>query len=513
MIKKWWKGDRIFKKCTVKKSYLIIAMTVMLLAEAISLRFINVRAAESNISLNVEATGNNVEKVKSLANSLYTDNSGNFSSTKGQFTWDTQKNDKSWTYYNGIMMQAYLMINRETYLPSVNAFFDNNLCDDLITRKIDGKDTIYYDQANGVTFGYVNNTSAADNYYRPNELDSIPPARVLFDLLRDTSGTVSYTQKAKYIKMIEYVNEIMQSSKWTVQNSSNQAVAVGGNVRHKYNNDGWSTYQVALDSLYMSQPFFMELAHGLDDGLFNSSNKLKNLNSSMIYDAVCNRMIWIGNNLYDSNTGLYNHGWGPDAGLNGHFWSRATGWYAAALADVITMLPDSYASQRSSLVGIATRLFDGMIDYQDVDTGMWYNVTNRDYTLTDGSGNKLESSGSALMAYAMMKLYDEGYVGEKYGMAGLKAFNGTVKNKVTAQGLIDVYISSGVSTTDEGYLQKDYKVNEAKGVGPLIMAACYANSVAEKLKNSYTNPLVPDNAQEKLETPTNAASAAPKKNW
>lgn len=140
------------------------------------------------------------------------------------------------------------------------------------------------------------------------------------------------------------------------------------------------------------------------------------------------------------------------------------------------MMPDD--AYRSSLVIIAEELFDGMMEYQDADTGMWYNVVNLDGSL---SGNKLESSGSALMAYAMMKLYTDGYVGHKYGEAGLKAFNGTVAKKMTSDNrLTDVYRSSGVETTDAGYLQSTYETDEAKGVGPLIMASCYANAAAEK---------------------------------
>ena len=47
--------------------------------------------------------------------------------------------------------------------------------------------------------------------------------------------------------------------------------------------------------------------------------------------------------------------------------------------------------------------------------------------------------------------------------------------------LHDNYLSSGVETTAEGYLKKTYNDNEAKGVGPLIMASVYANAAADQL--------------------------------
>ena len=174
------------------------------------------------------------------------------------------------------------------------------------------------------------------------------------------------------------------------------------------------------------------------------------------------------------------------------YWLRAVGWYAAALADVISMLPDGdeYEDGKSSLVEIEKRLFDGMMEYQDSATGMWYNVINYGPELRGSvSGNELETSGTALIAYAMMKSYVEGYLDDSYGEAGLRAFNGTVMNELDNEGLHNVYISSGVETTPEGYLSKEYKINEAKGVGPLMMAATYANAAAD-IHSSPTAELI-----------------------
>lgn len=232
----------------------------------------------------------------------------------------------------------------------------------------------------------------------------------------------------------------------------------------------WETYQVALDGLYMAQPFLMELARAVDDVTLSTSAFQyytgAKPSSDKIYREVIGRMAWIGDNLYVPETHLYSHGWGPDAGLSGQHWLRGVGWYAAALADVIGMLPDEYEEGRSSLVEIEERLFDGMMEYQDDATGMWYNVINYGPELRGSvSGNELETSGTALIAYAMMKSYVEGYVDDTYGEAGLRAFNGTVKNYLDKAGLHNVYISSGVETTPEGYLGKEYKTNEAKGVG------------------------------------------------
>ncbi len=403
-------------------------------------------------SASVADTENAVYRVYDLAYRLRDENSDS-AKIGGGFTWDTEGKKRSWTYYNGIMMDAFLMLDEGGFASYANAFYGANI----------------------TTQGTVNSYGASDNYYRVNELDSIPPARALFDLLRDP--TTSSGSAEKYRKMIDYIYFLLQSHE--------RVEGTDGNFKHKMKNENWETYQVALDGLYMAQPFLMELANALDDGTLTDSDFQyytgtdTEISSDVIYRDVIGRMAWIGENLYVPETRLYSHGWGPEAGLSGQYWLRAVGWYAAALADVIGMLPEEYEEGRSNLVEIEKRLFDGMMEYQDDATGMWYNVINYGPELRGSvSGNELETSGTALIAYAMMKSYVEGYVDDTYGEAGLRAFNGTVMNYLDKNGLHNVYISSGVETAPEGYLTKEYKTNEAKGVGPLMMAATYANDAA-----------------------------------
>lgn len=420
-------------------------------------------ATEEPDYTSVEVTEESFEKVFNLAYGLYMENPQ--PGTGGRFTWDSEGKKRSWTYYNGIMMDAFLMLDSESFESYVNTFYKNNV----------------------TSQGKVNSSGAADNYYRENELDSIPPTRALFDLLR--SNSVSDAEKHNYKRIIDYVYSVM--SRFGVIPGTN------GNFRYKMNNANWGTYQLALDGMYMAQPFFMELANALDDGTltledFTSyTGSDENLeDTDKIYSAVFDRMYWVGDNLYDDGNGLYNHAWGPDAGLNGQYWLRAVGWYAAALADVISMLPDDFAQERDMLLEIETRLFDGMIAHQDRDTGVWYNVINYGPELAGSeSMNQLESSGSALMAYAMMRSYAEGFVGRSYGAAGLRAFNAIAALKLDDGRLCDVYLSSGVETTPEGYLSKPYVNNDAKGAGPLFMAAAWAKQAADLYNQPVAVPL------------------------
>lgn len=274
------------------------------------------------VSLSVADTAANAGRVKSLAQNLY--NGNNFASQNGGynyisgnqypsgslFSWDSEsKNNpkyRSWTYYNGIMMDAFLMIDSASFEQNVISFYDANIKNGQVDNS------------------RLTSSNYNKNRYAENELDSVPPARALFDLIK--SGSVSDSQKSNYKQMVYYVYSILES--FPKADGTNGAI-----YKHKYNNSNWNTFQVGLDGLYMAQPFLMEVANCLDSGsnLLDSSQYPA---SADLYASVYNSMIWVRNNMYNESLGLYHHGWGPSVGGNGHYWLRGIGWYAAALAEV-----------------------------------------------------------------------------------------------------------------------------------------------------------------------------------
>lgn len=400
-----------------------------------------------------EATSKNVAIVQSYAAQMMNANKKS-DYTAGKFSWDTEGKSDSWRYFNGVMLDAFMMVGDSDMTSYVDAVLSDNV------------------DSNGTCANY-----------KVGELDSVPMALAMFDLL-DSSANAE-----KYKKAIQYV--------YTQLEGQVTYDSCGGNMLHKQDTSGnptggWSTWNIGLDGLYMAQPFLMECANAIDSGKLTLKDKSGSaVTSESIYAAVYNRFAWVAENMYDSTTGLYHHGWNVSENKgNGHFWGRGIGWYAVALVDVIDMMPTTYQTQMTPYL---TKLFDGMLKYQDADTGMWYNVV----TQTTGlSKNILETSVSSMMAYSLMKAYNRGFVTDaKYGAAGLAAFNGVVANKVTgSEGsykVADTYLKSGVGTTDAYYTANGYTVDEAKGTGALIMAATQANAAAEKL-NAATEPTVPE---------------------
>lgn len=375
----------------------------------------------------------NVEIIQAYAKQLLSDSKNNPENfATGGFVWDTESKSDSWRYFNGVMMDAFLSLEGDEYVEYAEKFYNDNIAED----------------------------GTIQNYLR-GELDSVPAALGLFHLL-DSENADRYKVAINYI-----YNELEEQTAYP---------ECGGNFLHK---SSWKKFQIGLDGLYMAQPFLIRCANAIDERKLTLTAKDgHSVTAEEIYEAVYHRMYWVAENMYDETSKLYHHGWNvEEASGNGHFWGRGIGWYAVALVDVIEAMPEG--ENRDKLIGELPKLFDGMISYQDAETGLWYNVVNN----PELEKNELETSGSAMMAYALMKACNNDWVGETYGTAGLKAFNGIVETKVVKTGetysVTGIYQKSGVEVMDEGYVKNDYVADEGKGTGVLIMASTLALEAAK----------------------------------
>ena len=105
--------------------------------------------------------------------------------------------------------------------------------------------------------------------------------------------------------------------------------------------------------------------------------------------------------------------------------------------------------------------------------------------------NYLESTASSMFAYVLLKGYRKGYLSEEYLKAGVKAYNGILKQfiKVNADKTISLTRCCAVSGLGPGpgpyvkkpnykrdgsfeyYMSEPIRDNDAKGVGPFIWAS------------------------------------------
>lgn len=333
----------------------------------------------------------------------------------------------SWNYMDGCMIKAiielYHITKNEKYLQFADDFID-----------------------------YFVNDDGSIQSYDPKEynLDNVNAGKTLFDLYQ-------LTGKEKYRKAIDTVYSQLQGQPRTST----------GNFWHKmiYPNQIW------LDGLYMAQPFYMQYEVTYND--------CKNCSDSF------NQFENVYNLMRDTRNGLYYHAYDDSrqmfwcdkvTGLSSNFWLRALGWYAMALIDTMEIMPESLSKEKARLNAIYKELIDSMLPYQDEETGMWYQVVNRGGI----KPNYLETSGSAIFAYAIMKSVRLGFLDESYFQYGEKAFSGICRTYLSEEngelqlGGICLVAGLGNKEMREGtfdyYMREPIVKNEAKGVAPLILA-------------------------------------------
>ena len=283
-------------------------------------------------------------------------------------------------------------------------------------------------------------------------IDAINCGKVLFFALDETGDE-------RYRKAADFLHERL---------STHPRCAVG-NYWHK------EIYpeQIWLDGLYMAQPF--RAAY--------DSRWLSGLEAADIAAQFAN----VRKYLYNPEKGLYYHAcdlakvqpWAnKETGCSANFWLRSMGWYLMALVDCIDLMPEQLYEHRRTLMDLFLEAIKGILPYADPETGLFYQVIDR----ADVPENYLESSGSAMVAYALLKGVRLGLLDpERYLQQGLKTFRGLIENKLVKDEngvwhLKDICLVAGLGpgNTRDGsvayYRSETVGPDDAKGVGPMMMA-------------------------------------------
>lgn len=335
----------------------------------------------------------------------------------------------AWNYIDGCMMvsllELYKTTKKEKYLEFVKGFVD------------------YYVHEDGTILGYNKEKYSTDD---------VSETRVLFDLY-------AYTKEEKYSKAIEMVYEQVKTHPRTKE----------GNFWHKkiYPNQVW------LDGLYMMQPFYTRYE--------TERNKMQN------YADIVRQYKNVYSLMRDEKTGLYYHGFDSSkemfwadkkTGLSKNFWLRSLGWFTVSLIDVYEYMNEQMYDEYHTIKMMFKETVDSLLKFQDQESKMFYQVPN----FPNREGNYLETSGSSMIAYAILKGVRLKALPERYQKIGLEIFNGicnkylTVKNDDLNLGGICLVAGLGPETnlrrdgTFEYYMSEPVVENDAKGVGPFIMA-------------------------------------------
>ncbi len=335
----------------------------------------------------------------------------------------------SWNYIDGCMIHALLELygirRNENYLRFADAFIDYFVSEDGQIRSYDPME---------------------------HNLDNVNAGKTLFELYK-------LTGKEKYRRAIDTIYSQIKTQPRTKE----------GNFWHKkiYPNQVW------LDGLYMAQPFYAMYELEYDD--------------CRHMDDIYSQFMNVYKLMRDPLNGLYYHAYDSSreafwcdkvTGLSGNAWLRALGWYAMALIDTIDIISarPELGEYKDGLTKNYRELIDAMLPYQDKEFGMWCQVPN----FPQIQKNYLETSGTAIFAYAIMKSVRLGILPEEYFAAGKRAFEGTCRKYLSEKDgqlqLGGICLVAGLGNkemregTYEYYMREPVVENEAKGIAPLILA-------------------------------------------
>ena len=353
-------------------------------------------------------------------------------STPERTAWNIEKirqgKPADWNYIDGCMITALLSL-----------------------AEITGE-ARYFDFSERFIDAFVNEDGTIRTYDpEKRTLDDINEGRVLFDLY-DKTG------KEKYRRAADYLMARLREQPRTAE----------GSFWHKkiYPNQVW------LDGVYMAQPFaaLYEKRFGAGD-----------------YGDILNQVRVVRDRMRDPRTGLYYHGYDQsraafwadkETGLSKNFWLRAIGWFSVALADLVEILPEGAA--RDELAAVFRGLMESAARCADRETGLYWQVVDK----AGEPGNYLETSGSSMLAYAMLKGARLGVLPEEYAAKGQKTFDGIVKKYLSfdEDGRLElggICLVAGLGPEDNRrrdgsyayYISEPVVKNDANGVAPLLL--CY----------------------------------------
>ncbi len=338
-----------------------------------------------------------------------------------------QLKEPEWGYPYALVLygfeKLYLKTGNEKYLAYAKTFVDQ-----LIDEK-----------------GKIHGYAAADF-----NIDAINPGKLLF-LLHKQYKDERYLTAMKSLRL---------QLQWQPRTKT-------GGFWHK-NIYPW---QIWLDGLYMGAPYYAQYAQEFNE-------------PSAAFDDIANQFLLIESKTLDAKTGLLYHAWdeshlqkwaNKDTGRSPHFWSRSMGWYAMALVDTLDYFPKNHP-KRKELIRSLNQLAEALLKVQH-PSHLWYQVPDQG----DRYGNYLETSGSAMFAYAFAKGYNQKYLPEKYKNISSDIFNALVARhtEMDAQGrlhLLNTCGSAGLggdpyrSGTFEYYISEAIRTDDPHGLGPFIFA-------------------------------------------
>jgi unsaturated rhamnogalacturonyl hydrolase len=204
-----------------------------------------------------------------------------------------------------------------------------------------------------------------------------------------------------------------------------------------------------LDDLYMSVPALAQMG--------------KLTGERRYYDDAVKQVLQFSSRMFNREQGLFMHGWVQGMDVHPEFrWARANGWALMTLVELLEVLPDSHPG-RAAVIDLLRAHVRGLAARQS-GSGFWHQLLDRD-------DSYLETSATAIYAYAMARAINRGWIDPAaYGPAAVLAWN-AVTTKVNAQGQVEgTCVGTGMGFDPAFYYYRPTSPFAAHGYGPVLLA-------------------------------------------
>ena len=188
--------------------------------------------------------------------------------------------------------------------------------------------------------------------------------------------------------------------------------------------------QVWLDGLYMAHLFY--------------TGYVKRFCEVKDYSDTLKQLATVRELCYVPSEGVYYHAcdteklmfWcDKETGLSPNVWLRSVGWLSMALVEIYETIRDDDPEGAAALAAQLLELLNGMMPLQR--EGMWYQVFNR----PGEENNYLETSGSLMLAFAMMKAARIGMIDAEWREEGVKVYE-SVLDKFLVEENSEVFLNN-----------------------------------------------------------------------
>ncbi|QDS76062.1 hypothetical protein FKW77_005740 [Venturia effusa] len=236
-----------------------------------------------------------------------------------------------------------------------------------------------------------------------------------------------------------------------------------------YPNQQW------LDGLYMAH-----YTYALYASTFEPATADK------VFTDIGKQFTAMWDHCHDTKTGLLRHGWDsskkmswadPTTGASPEVWSRAVGWVIMSLTDLLTpplVIPSSHPTYNILATQLRS-LTSALVANADPKTGAWWLVMSQ----PGKAGNYIETSGTAMFIYGMLKAVRLGIVKDGDGKivaTAKKAYEYLVSTqlvpgpKLGLKGTVSVGSLKGAGNYAY-YVSVAQATNDLKGTAPFVMAS------------------------------------------